>query len=167
MHGNDDILATTTGILATTNGTGSALVDGAGKVNVNAIAAGTTGISATQTNNVAGTVGNVTVSGSGNVGDNVTPPATGINAQITGANNAGAILVNRTGTVTAGTTGINATSAGSGNVTVTGVGTVIGSSGTGIIASRRGRATCGDAGQHRVRRDRHQCQQCTTAGGTR
>jgi uncharacterized protein with beta-barrel porin domain len=76
----------------------------------------------------------VHVGGTGNATATAGP---GIFAQIDGANNAGSVLVDRTGNVT-GVGGISATAAGGGSVTVTGVGNINGGAGTGIDATSSG-----------------------------
>jgi uncharacterized protein with beta-barrel porin domain len=83
---------------------------------------------------VAGTHASVNVGGSG---DTTATGGPGITAQVTGANNAGNVLVDRTGNVT-GMGGIAATTAGGGSVTVTDVGNVNGGAGTGINAISSG-----------------------------
>jgi hypothetical protein len=114
-----NVTAGTNGIVATTNGNAGGLgttsvvtVTGAGAVTGDA----TVGINATHsgTGPAAGTNA-VTVSGTGTT---ASAAGAGINAQITNAANAGNVLVNRSGAVTAGTTGINAETAGTGSVVV-------------------------------------------------
>jgi uncharacterized protein with beta-barrel porin domain len=126
---NANISAMTVGILVNDAGIGGVTVTGNGDIN-----GGSQGIRATQLNNAAGTSANVHVGGTG---DTVAATDVGISARITGANNVGNVLVDRTGNVT-GVGGISATTVGGGNVTVSGVGTVNGGNGTGINATSSG-----------------------------
>jgi len=119
------------GIVATSGGKGSITITGGSVV---ASTAGV-GIAAFQDNNAAGTNGSITVGGSGNIN---AVGGIGIDAEVTGANNSGSVMVNRTGNVTATSAGIFAKTTGGGNVTVTGVGNVSSSGNAGIVASSTG-----------------------------
>ena len=118
------------GIVASTNGTGSITVTGAA-----ASITGTNGpgIQVEQTNNAVGTVGNITIGGSGDVTTHGLPD--GVSARITGANNAGNIVVNHSGNITSQFTSLQVNTAGSGDVTITGIGDLHSTQGRGIEAS--------------------------------
>jgi uncharacterized protein with beta-barrel porin domain len=127
---NANVSATGVGIFATSAGTGAVTITGSGNVS----SAGSNGILANQINNAAGANAGIHVGGSG---DTIGTGVFGISAQITGANNSGNVLVDRTGNVT-GVGGILATTVGAGSVTVTTVGNVNGGTGTGITAAAAG-----------------------------
>ena len=127
---NADVTARVDGIYAFSNGRGAVTVDGNGNV---AGGSGSNGIFATQTGNGIGSIAGIHVGGSGNT--TVTGSGgTGISATITGANNAGNVLVDRSGAVSGDNDGIVATTAGNGTVTVTS-GVVTTTNGDGILAS--------------------------------
>lgn len=127
---NADVSANVEGLYATSNGTGAVTVDGSGNV---VGGSGIAGIFANQFNNAVSTVAGVHVGGTGNT-TATGSGGTGISATITGANNAGNVLVDRSGAVS-GANGINASTAGSGTVTVTAANNVAGTSGSGIFTS--------------------------------
>jgi uncharacterized protein with beta-barrel porin domain len=116
VHANANVTGgsvSNSGILALSNGTGAVTVDGSGRV------AGADGIVAIQNNNAVGTNAGVHVGGTGATAAGSGGAGTGIFAQIAGANNAGNILVDRSGTILGFNSGIVARTAGAGSVTVT------------------------------------------------
>ena len=113
---NGSVTAVTTGIAMDTFGRGSLRILGSGNITANLL-----GIYALHQNNAIGTVGNVTVSGSGST---TAINGTAIGASISGANNTGAIIVDRSGAITAGDVGVIATSAGNGNIRLVGLGPI-------------------------------------------
>lgn len=115
------------GIVASTDGTGHVTVAGNTTIASSGVA-----ITARQTNNVLGTIGHVTVSGSGVINSSA---GIGILAEVTGANNAGDVTVDRSGSITANSSAVIATNFGAGNVSVTGAGNVISTGAAGILGS--------------------------------
>jgi uncharacterized protein with beta-barrel porin domain len=119
------------GISADHYGTGNITVAGGSLVSSTA----GTGIAASQFNNVAGTNGSVTVGGSGDVN---AAGGFGITAEVVGNNNAGSVMVNRTGNVRATNFALLAAASGGGDVTVSGVGNVNSTGSVGIFATATG-----------------------------
>lgn len=103
-----------------TAGTGRLLVDGTGSIS------GRAGIAMLQTNATAGTDGDITVSGSGNV------TSTNEGIYISHGANAGTVTVNGTGSISAGNYGVRVVDSGTGGVVVSGVGPITMSTGYGI-----------------------------------
>jgi uncharacterized protein with beta-barrel porin domain len=118
-----NVSGTTTGVSATASSAGGITVTGAGDI------AGAAGILATSVN------GAVTVSGTGGTTGTA---GTGIDARITDAGASADMSITRSGAVAGSAGGINATNAGSGAVTLSGLGAVSSSAGIGINASAVG-----------------------------
>jgi hypothetical protein len=133
LHANADVFATGVGVFGFSAGTGSVTADGSGNVT-----GGSFGVFATQTNNAVGTNAGVHVGGTGAA---VGAGGAGVSATVTGANNAGNVLVDRSGTILGSTDGVAASTAGAGTVTVTTGANVTGTAGNGINTSATSGAT--------------------------
>lgn len=131
------VTGTTFGITASSSGTAPVTVTGNALVST-ANAGATAAISAVETGAGPGAgLNGVRVTGTGNTDASI--GGTGIIATINNAGNASNILVDRSGTIQGAADGINAEiQAGTGNVSVTGVGNVTAGTGTGIIAKQSG-----------------------------